>query len=97
LEKNNISDLSPLAKLSNLNELRLEENKISDAKPLAGLNNLFIIFLEKNPIKDKTCPVKDAVCSQKQLDEALKKEKETYDDNIEDAGEGGEGGEEELP
>ena len=44
LNNNNISDLTPLAGLTNLTTLHLGENNISDLTPLAGLTNLTFIF-----------------------------------------------------
>ena len=47
---NNITDLSPLAGLTNLTHLWLENNKITDLTPLTGLTNLTEIYLNDNPI-----------------------------------------------
>lgn len=52
LSAHKISDLSPLAKLTNLKELYLSYNQISDLSPLARLTNLNFLFLESNQIKD---------------------------------------------
>mgnify|MGYP001791602630 FL=1 len=52
LSSHKISDLSPLAQLTNLTELYLSYNKISDLSPLARLTNLNFLFLESNQIKD---------------------------------------------
>lgn len=49
-----ISDLAPLAKLTNLEKLYLDDNKINDLSPLAGLTNLVVLNLEKNFITDVT-------------------------------------------
>lgn len=52
LSGNKISDLSPLARLTNLKELYLSYNQISDLSPLAQLTNLNFLFLESNQIGD---------------------------------------------
>lgn len=52
LSSNNISDLAPLAQLTNLTELYLSYNQISDLSPLAELTNLNFLFLESNQIGD---------------------------------------------
>jgi len=52
LSGNNISDLSPLADLTNLSTLFLFSNEISDLSPLAGLSNLEMLSLFGNPITD---------------------------------------------
>ena len=52
LSSHKISDLSPLAKLTNLTELYLSYNQISDLSPLAQLTNLNFLFLESNRISD---------------------------------------------
>ena len=49
---NSISDISPLAGLTNLTDLSLERNEISDISPLAGLTNLTVLDLERNSISD---------------------------------------------
>ena len=51
---NNISDLTPLAGLTNLTELYLAYNNISDLTPLAGLTNLRSLDLTENQISDLT-------------------------------------------
>ncbi len=50
LTNKNITDLSPLAGLTNLDELWLDHNKLSDLSPLAGLTNLknLILMYNKN-------------------------------------------------
>ncbi|MEQ8969030.1 MAG: leucine-rich repeat domain-containing protein [Coleofasciculus sp. C1-SOL-03] len=61
---NSITDISPLAGLSNLTELFLSSNSITDASPLAQLTNLRRLFLGDNPIAQPTCPVSPpSVCS----------------------------------
>ena len=49
---NLISDLSPLAGMTNLSYLQLSNNSISDLSPLAGLTNLNFLFLSNNSISD---------------------------------------------
>jgi len=49
---NRISDLSPLAELTNLEELVLGFNQITDVSPLAGLTKLKELDLFKNQITD---------------------------------------------
>ena len=51
---NNISDLTPLAGLTNLTELVLYDNNITDLTPLAGLTNLMGLDLWENNISDLT-------------------------------------------
>ena len=47
-----ISDLSPLSGLTNLEYLLLGRNRISDLSPLTGLTNLKYLHLENNQISD---------------------------------------------
>jgi internalin A len=47
-----ISDLRPLASLTNLKTLYLGDNKISNVRPLASLTNLKGLILEHNQISD---------------------------------------------
>jgi len=54
LKYSNISDISPLAGLTNLKELNLWANKISDLTPLAGFTNLRNLELVDNKISDLT-------------------------------------------
>ena len=61
--KNQISDLKPLAGLTNLTTLLLRSSKISDLSPLEGLSNLTRLELQNNPIKNKTCPVRECFFS----------------------------------
>ena len=49
-----ISDLTPLAGLTNLTWLYLDYNNISDLAPLAGLTNLTRLYLMDNNISDIT-------------------------------------------
>jgi hypothetical protein len=49
LYNDNISDVSPLAGLTDLTELELQGNNISDLTPLAGLTNLTELHLGWNP------------------------------------------------
>ncbi len=60
LSDNKISDIKPLASLTNLELLSLNDNKISDIKPLKSLTNLTELILSGNPIAPKTCPLKPA-------------------------------------
>ena len=52
LNDNEISDLSPLAELTELVELNLARNFIGDLSPLAKLTKLEYLFLEQNLIED---------------------------------------------
>ena len=52
VNSNSISDLSPLAGLINLTDLRLRKNSVSDISALAGLTNLEILDLGTNSISD---------------------------------------------
>jgi hypothetical protein len=54
LSDNQITDLTPLASLSNLESLILCRNKISDLTPLANLTNLYCLSLSFNQITDVT-------------------------------------------
>jgi formylglycine-generating enzyme required for sulfatase activity len=54
LWSNNISDITPLAGLTNLQWLDLWSNNISDLSPLAGLTNLTRLGLSNNNISDLT-------------------------------------------
>ena len=49
-----ISDLSPLAGLTNLIVLHLRDNQISDISPLANLTKLMRLYLQGNQISDIT-------------------------------------------
>jgi len=51
---NQISDISPLAGLSNLTELNIADNQISDLSPIGGLTNLTELAMASNPISDLT-------------------------------------------
>jgi internalin A len=50
LGDNQISDLSPLSGLTNLQELTLRGNQISDISPLMELVNLEYLNLADNPL-----------------------------------------------
>lgn len=52
LSGNEITDLRPLAGLTNLRGLILDSNQIIDLTPLAGLTNLKHLTLSGNPITD---------------------------------------------
>ena len=52
LAERDISDISPLAGLINLEDLNLNDNNISDISPLAGLTNLERLYLGANKISD---------------------------------------------
>ena len=52
LNGNQISDVKPLASLTNLTDLNLSFNQISDVKPLANLTNLTELYLWDNQISD---------------------------------------------
>jgi len=52
IDNNQISDISPLAGLTNLTFLYLNDNQISDISPLAGLTNLDHLYLWDNQISD---------------------------------------------
>ena len=47
-----MTDISPLAGLTQLVELSLDNNQISDVSPLSGLTNLRLLRLSGNPIAD---------------------------------------------
>ena len=51
-EGNQVSDLSPIAGLTELRRLILNHNLISDLSPLAGLTNLEFLSLEFNEVSD---------------------------------------------
>jgi len=52
LYTNQISDLSPLAELTNLQVLRLYNNQISNLNPLEWLTNLQFLYIDNNQIND---------------------------------------------
>ena len=54
VNSNDISDLTPLAGLTNLTHLHLHRNSIADLTPLAGLTNLTRLSLSENSIADLT-------------------------------------------
>ena len=53
--KNQISDISPLAGLTNLEDLKLSEKQISDISPLSGLKNLKkeILYVSEPKVEKK--------------------------------------------
>ena len=52
INSNSVSDLSPLAGLTNLSELYLRNNSVSDISALAGLTNLTQLNLAGNSVSD---------------------------------------------
>jgi internalin A len=52
LDGNEITDVKPLAGLTNLIEIDLVDNQITNVKPLAGLTNLTSLVLDGNQISD---------------------------------------------
>ena len=52
LSRNEITDASPLAALTNLNWLSLSGNEIADVSPLVGLTKLHNLNLRNNEIVD---------------------------------------------
>ena len=54
LKDNQITDLTPLAKLTGLKELNLLDNKITDLTPLTRMNKLEWLYLGNNQITDLT-------------------------------------------
>ena len=52
LGSNQIADISHLAGLHTLTELKLSNNQISDVSSLAGLTNLTTLELDRNKISD---------------------------------------------
>lgn len=58
LEENEITDISVVSNMSNLERLDLENNKITDIKPISKLEKLVTLYLYGNPISDIT-PLKN--------------------------------------
>ena len=52
LDRNQISDLSPIARLINLRVLLIQENLLSDISPVRGLTNLTYIEIDDMPVSD---------------------------------------------
>ncbi len=52
LNLNEITDVTPLARLTNLEKLGISGNPIADVTPLAGLTNLTELYLSNNKITD---------------------------------------------
>ena len=52
LYNDNITDLSPLAELKNLQALRISNTKVSDLSPLSSMMNLQQIWIEFSPVSD---------------------------------------------
>jgi internalin A len=61
LGHNNISDVTPLAELTNLKILWLYDNNISDVTPLAGLTNLTLLTLDNNIAASQKAMLKEAL------------------------------------
>ncbi|KOF57639.1 hypothetical protein AGR56_15170 [Clostridium sp. DMHC 10] len=51
---NNIVDITPIEKLTNIQYLSLDSNKIEDVSPLLKLKSLTDLEISDNPIKDTT-------------------------------------------
>jgi len=49
-----ITNLTPIACLTNLERLYLDDAQVTDLQPLAGLTSLEILFLETTPVNDLT-------------------------------------------
>ncbi|MCE9547089.1 MAG: hypothetical protein K8T25_16565 [Planctomycetia bacterium] len=47
-----VNDLSPLAELNDLEQLRLSSTNVSDLSPLAGLKNLYEVDLDETKVSD---------------------------------------------
>ncbi|MEO0489405.1 MAG: leucine-rich repeat domain-containing protein [Cyanobacteria bacterium J06659_2] len=56
LGRKQITDVTPLASLTNLAWLDLNNNQITDVSALADLPNLTTLVLVDNPLNDQTCP-----------------------------------------
>ena len=54
LNNNQISDLAPLSRMTNLKTLRIKNNSISDLSPLADLAHIEELNLDSNQISDLT-------------------------------------------
>jgi Leucine-rich repeat (LRR) protein len=52
LDRNQISDITPLENVTSLTRLELWGNQIGDIIPLASLTNLTVLRLEENEISD---------------------------------------------
>lgn len=52
LARGSVTDLGPLAGLSELRDVHLEGNQVSDLSPLAGLDKLWLLDLADNPLED---------------------------------------------
>ena len=59
MKNNNITDISPLANLVNLERLELQNNRITDITPLESLTYLEHLDTRNNPIFDADSPVVD--------------------------------------
>ncbi|MEL7038769.1 MAG: leucine-rich repeat domain-containing protein [Cyanobacteria bacterium J06592_8] len=59
----NLTDISPVAQLTNLESLSLSDNEITDISPLSELTNLKKLYLSGNEIVSQTCPVSpESIC-----------------------------------
>ncbi|HEY9901403.1 MAG TPA: leucine-rich repeat domain-containing protein [Candidatus Sericytochromatia bacterium] len=68
LGNNPITDVSPLAGLTNLKWLILSENQITDVRSLAKLTNLEEFYLTDNPLAQSVCPISPpTVCKFEEL------------------------------
>jgi len=52
LGENEISDLSPLAGLVNMNALSMWDNQVSDLSPISAMENLTELYISRNSISD---------------------------------------------
>lgn len=51
-EKNNVTNIAPITKLTNLQTLKLDNNQITDISPLTSLTKLIDLSLRCNPVTD---------------------------------------------
>ena len=54
LNQTQVSDLTPLASLSGLQQLSLDQTQVSDLTPLASLSGLQVLSLNQTPVSDLT-------------------------------------------
>jgi len=62
LENDQITDVNPLAGLTNLEWLSLNNNQIADVTPLARLTNLKELYLTDNPIPSDSSQGAQPIC-----------------------------------